>query len=122
MTCDDRPEPRRSEVENNPALAEQKVDENATVATPRAKRAETRMSAEEALNRWGYVVESLSWRPHVAPADPAAPGECLCGQPADFVVETNWFGGRRSRDPVCGHHVDEVVGAIRKAQARRDGA
>jgi hypothetical protein len=66
-----------------------------------------------------------SWRaaqrPDVRPVDPAAPGECLCGDPADFVIETNWFSGRRSLDPVCDRHVAEVVAAITKEQARRDG-
>jgi hypothetical protein len=66
-----------------------------------------------------------SWRaaqrPDVVPADPAIPGECLCGDPADFIVSTNWFGGRRSRDPVCDRHLAEVLAAIAKQQARRDG-
>jgi hypothetical protein len=53
--------------------------------------------------------------------DPEAPGQCLCGDPAEFVVETYWFSGRHSRDPVCERHVAEVVAAITKKQARRDG-
>lgn len=60
-------------------------------------------------------------RPDVQPVDAAAPGECLCGDPADFVIKTNWFSGRRSRDPVCDRHVAEVLAAIAKEQARRDG-
>lgn len=60
-------------------------------------------------------------RPEVQPVDPASPAECLCGDPADFIVDTNWFSGRRSRDPVCERHVAEVVTAITKKQARRDG-
>ena len=120
MTPGDRPDPQPPEVEN-PTDTDQ-VHGSANAATPRAKSAETRVSAEQVLHRWGYVVESSSGRPQVVLADPAAPGECLCGEPADFVVETNWFGGRHSQDPVCGRHVDEVVCAIRKKQARRNGA
>lgn len=60
-------------------------------------------------------------RPAVQPADPEAPGECLCGDPAEFIVDTNWFSGRRSRDPVCERHVTEVVAAIVRKQAGRDG-
>jgi hypothetical protein len=62
-----------------------------------------------------------SSRPNVVPVDPAVPSQCLCGDPADFIIETHWFSGRHSRDPVCGRHVSEVVGAITKEQARRDG-
>jgi hypothetical protein len=68
-----------------------------------------------------YVSRSAAQRPVVQPVDPAMGGECLCGDPADFVIDTNWFSGRRSRDPVCERHVAEVVAAITKAQARRDG-
>jgi hypothetical protein len=71
-------------------------------------------------HRWG-VLESSSQRPAVVAIDPESPRACLCGEPADFVVRTNWFNGRHSQDPVCRPHVDEVVHAIRKAQARRDG-
>lgn len=71
-------------------------------------------------HRWGFL-ESSSRRPDVVPVDPEAPRQCLCGEPADFVVRTNWFNGRHSQDPVCRPHVDEVVHAIKKAQARRDG-
>lgn len=62
-----------------------------------------------------------SHRPKVVPVDPEASGQCLCGDPAEFVIETNWFSGRHSRDPVCERHVAEVVGAITREQARRDG-
>ncbi|HKB29499.1 MAG TPA: hypothetical protein VKD26_01545 [Streptosporangiaceae bacterium] len=62
-----------------------------------------------------------SHRPDIVPVDPAVPSKCLCGDQADFIVETKWFSGRRSRDPVCEHHVVEVVGAIMREQARRDG-
>jgi hypothetical protein len=89
-------------------------------AARRTRRVDARLSAEEVLHRWGYVYEPPR-RPEVLPVDPAAPGQCLCGDSADFVVETAWFSGRRSRDPVCGDHVDEVVHAIRKQEARRDG-
>jgi hypothetical protein len=68
-----------------------------------------------------YFSRSAAQRPVVQPVDPAMPGECLCGDPADFIVDTNWFSGRRSRDPVCERHVAEVVAAITKEQARRDG-
>jgi hypothetical protein len=105
----------------NPADADQ-VHGSANAATPRVKSAGARVSAEQVFHRWGYVVESSSGRPQVVLADPAAPGECLCGAAADFVVETNWSGGRHSQDPVCGLHVDELVRAIRKEQARRNGA
>jgi hypothetical protein len=60
-------------------------------------------------------------RPDVQPVDPEDPGECLCGDPAEFVVDTNWSDGRHSRDPVCGRHVAEVVTAITEKQARRNG-
>ncbi|MCO6005432.1 hypothetical protein NE236_10605 [Actinoallomurus purpureus] len=60
-------------------------------------------------------------RPDVRPVDPETPCACLCGDPAEFVVETHWFSGRLSRDPVCERHVTEVVEAIRKKQAGRDG-
>jgi hypothetical protein len=60
-------------------------------------------------------------RPVIQPVDPAFPSKCLCGDPADFIVETNWFSGRRSRDPVCEYHVAEVVAAITKKRAQRDG-
>lgn len=60
-------------------------------------------------------------RPEVQPVDDENPGVCLCGDPADFVIRTNWFSGRRSRDPVCDRHVAEVLAAITKEQARRDG-
>jgi hypothetical protein len=119
MTPADHPDPQPPEVENPTAADQAHGSVNAT--TPRVKSAEARMLAGEVLQRWGYVVERSSWRPHVAVADPAAPGECLCGEPADFVVETNWFGGRHSQDPVCRHHLEEVVSAIRKEQARRNG-
>jgi hypothetical protein len=120
MTAGDKPDPRPPAVED-PTVTDQ-VHGSANAATPRAKSVQTGASAQEVLHRWGHVVEPSSWRPHVVPTDPAAPGECLCGDPADFVVETNWFGGRHSQDLVCGRHVDEVVRAIRKQQARRNGA
>lgn len=120
MNSGDTPDPRPPEVENAP-VAEQD-HESAKAATPRAKSPDVRISAEEVVQRWAHVVESSSLRPHVVPADPAATRECLCGEPADFIVETNWFGGRHSQDPVCRRHVDEVVRAIRKEQARRNGA
>jgi hypothetical protein len=80
-----------------------------------------RLSAEEVVQRWGNIAKSFSRRPYIMPASPAASLECLCGEPADFVVETNWFGGRRSQDPVCEGHVDAVISAIKKEQARRNG-
>jgi len=120
MTSSDGPGPRRSEAETFRG-SDQKVYGSAIAATPRVKTAPAMMSAGEVFSRWNYAVESSSWRPHVVSADPAAPGKCLCGEFADFVVQTNWFGGRHSRDPVCGRHLDEVVSAIRKEQARRNG-
>lgn len=120
MTPADRPDPWQPRAER-PTPADQ-VHGSANATTPRVKSAEARTSAEEVLHRWGYLAKTSSWRPHVVPADPAAPRECLCGEPADLVVETNWFSGRHSRDPVCGRHVEEVVLAIRKEQARRNGA
>ncbi len=75
----------------------------------------------QTFHTWGHAFEaSIRW-PAVVPVDPAASGHCLCGDPADFVVEMNWFSGRHSQDPVCGGHVDEVVRAIKKEQARRNG-
>ncbi|MGH3379287.1 MAG: hypothetical protein ACRDP6_31600 [Actinoallomurus sp.] len=71
-------------------------------------------------HRWG-VLESSHGRPDVVPIDPELSRQCLCGEKADFVVRTNWFNGRHSQDPVCRPHVDEVVRAIRKEQARRNG-
>jgi hypothetical protein len=68
-----------------------------------------------------YTSRRAAQRPDIQPVDPATPGECLCGDPADFVIETNWFSGRRSLDPVCERHVTEVLAAITKEQARRDG-
>jgi hypothetical protein len=76
---------------------------------------------QEIFHTWGLAFESSIKKPAVVPADPASPGRCLCGEPADLVVETNWFSGRHSRDPVCRPHVDEVVRAIKKEQARRNG-
>jgi hypothetical protein len=61
-------------------------------------------------------------RSAVIPIDPEFPSTCLCGYPADFVIETSWFSGRRSRDPVCDQHVSAVVDGIAKKNARRDGA
>jgi hypothetical protein len=71
---------------------------------------------------WRHALEASSGRPDVIPADPALSEQCLCGEPADFVVKTRWFSGRHSHDPVCRRHVDEVVRAINKEQARRNGA
>jgi hypothetical protein len=68
-----------------------------------------------------FGLRRTSHRPEVQPVNPESPGECLCGDPADFIIEVNWFDGRRSRDPVCERHVTEVVAAITKEQARRDG-
>lgn len=75
----------------------------------------------EILNTSTYASRRATQRPVVQPVDPAIPSECLCGDPADFIVDTNWFSGRRSADPVCERHVAEVVAAIMKEQARRDG-
>ena len=47
---------------------------------------------------------------------------CLCGDPASFVVDMIWFSGRHSRDPVCELHVMPVIEAISREQARRNGA
>lgn len=88
----------------------------------RSRRAEAKLSADEVVQRWANAAKSFSRRPYIKPAGPAPPLDCLCGEPADFVVETNWFSGRRSQDPVCERHVDEVLRAIRKEQARRNGA
>jgi hypothetical protein len=60
-------------------------------------------------------------RPEVVPVDPAVGGKCLCGEPAEFVVEMIWFSGRHSRDPVCERHIVDVVEAISKEQARVNG-
>jgi hypothetical protein len=60
-------------------------------------------------------------RPQVEPLPSDASETCLCGDSADFVVDTQWFSGRHSRDPVCRRHVTEVVAAIAERQARRDG-
>lgn len=58
----------------------------------------------------------------VVPVDPESPlRTCLCGEPADYVIETNWFRGRRSRDPVCGEHLEIVVGGIKAKLAQRHG-
>lgn len=60
-------------------------------------------------------------RPQVRPLPPGSSERCLCGDPAESVVDTYWFNGRHSRDPVCRRHVTEVVAAITGRQARRDG-
>jgi hypothetical protein len=60
-------------------------------------------------------------RPEVVPVDPAVGGACLCGEPADFVVDMIWFSGRHSRDPVCERHIVDVVEAIAREQARLNG-
>jgi hypothetical protein len=60
-------------------------------------------------------------RPEVRPLSPDTSDACLCGDPAELVVDTHWFSGRHSRDPVCPRHVDQVVAAIVERQARRDG-
>jgi hypothetical protein len=85
------------------------------------RRGEPTQASRDLFHTWGQAFESSVRRPAVVPADPEAPGKCLCGEPADFVVETNWFSGRHSKDPVCNLHVDEVVRAIKKEQARRNG-
>ena len=61
-------------------------------------------------------------RPEILPIDPGVAVECPCGDPAAFVVDMIWFGGRHSRDPVCENHVVDVVEAISREQARRNGA
>jgi hypothetical protein len=118
MTPDDEPAPRPPQAES--AKAADQV--YGSVDARRNRRGEALLSAREVLHRWGYVVKSSSARPEIVAVDPASPGECLCGEPAEFVVKTNWFSGRQSLDPVCERHVDEVVRGIRKAQARRNGA
>lgn len=60
-------------------------------------------------------------RPQVRPLPPGGSERCLCGDPAESVVDTYWFNGRHSRDPVCPRHVTAVVAAITERQARRDG-
>jgi hypothetical protein len=61
-------------------------------------------------------------RPEVLPMDPGVSAKCLCGDPAAFIVDMIWFSGRHSRDPVCELHVVDVVEAISREQARRNGA
>lgn len=68
-----------------------------------------------------HAEQMFSNRPDVVPVDSDTPGNCLCGDPADYIVETNWFSGRRSRDPVCEDHVAQIVAAITEQQARRNG-
>jgi hypothetical protein len=87
----------------------------------RTGRAPVKTPTQDVL-LWGQPLESPSRRPDVVPADPTVCDRCLCGEPADFVVKTRWFSGRRSHDPVCRHHLDEVVRAINKELARRNGA
>jgi hypothetical protein len=81
----------------------------------------TGLGAPEPVDAPSYGSWRAAQRPDVVSVDPTAPGECLCGDPADYMVSTNWFGGRRSRDPVCDRHLAEVLAAIGKQQARRDG-
>lgn len=57
----------------------------------------------------------------VLPVNPEIPRQCLCGDPADFVIETSWFRGRLSRDPVCEPHLQTVVGSIKAKLAERNG-
>lgn len=58
----------------------------------------------------------------VVPVDPeSSPRACLCGHPADYVIETAWFRGRRSCDPVCEEHLEAVVGGIKAKLAERHG-
>jgi hypothetical protein len=61
-------------------------------------------------------------RPEVLPMDDGISANCLCGDPATFVVDMIWFSGRHSRDPVCELHVMAVIEAISREQARRNGA
>ena len=42
-------------------------------------------------------------------------------EPADFVVQTLWFRGRRSNDAVCDYHLQAVVGGIKSELAKRNG-
>jgi hypothetical protein len=107
------------EQERWPKASDPKARSSAGVR--RTSRAGARSPGQDAFHIWGSAFESSIRRPAVVPADPAAPGQCLCGEPADFVIEMSWFSGRHSKDPVCGRHVDEVVRAIKKEQARRDG-
>ncbi|HEX6471304.1 MAG TPA: hypothetical protein VF069_19540 [Streptosporangiaceae bacterium] len=117
MTAGDRLDPRRP----GPANPEIPSRLYGSPAARHSRPAEGRLSAEEVVQKWDNIAKSFSRRPYITPAGPAASLECLCGEPADFVVETNWFNGRRSQDPVCERHVDEVIRAIRKEQARRNG-
>jgi hypothetical protein len=57
----------------------------------------------------------------VEPVDPANPRECSCGEPADFLVFTLWYRGRRSQDAVCEYHLQPVVGGIKRELAKRNG-
>ncbi|MGC5009205.1 hypothetical protein ACLQ2R_00415 [Streptosporangium sp. DT93] len=63
----------------------------------------------------------VTHRTAVVPLDSETSGRCLCGHRADYVIETRWFSGRHSRDPVCSPHVTEVLQGIAKQNARRDG-
>jgi hypothetical protein len=93
-----------------------------TDGTRRTGRASVKGPAEDVLQLWRQARDAFSGRPDVVAADPALFERCLCGEPADSVVKTRWFNGRHSHDPVCRRHVDEVVRAIKKEQARRNGA
>jgi hypothetical protein len=57
----------------------------------------------------------------VLPVDPESSRACPCGAPADFVVQTLWFRGRRSTDAVCDYHLQAVVGGIKSELAKRNG-
>jgi hypothetical protein len=121
MTPDDQVGPRTPET-TAPDVASGLHGGSPAGPAGRDRRAGARLSAEEVVQRWANIAKSFSRRPYLTPAGSAASLQCLCGEPADFVVETHWFGGRRSQDPVCEQHVDQVTRAIRKEQARRNGA
>lgn len=112
----------RDDHDQPPPKAKDTDQARRTVGAHRTGRALAKAAAEDILHMWGQPLESHSRRPDVTPADPAACDRCLCGEPADFIVKTRWFSGRRSHDPVCRHHLHEVVRAIKKELARRNGA
>jgi hypothetical protein len=67
--------------------------------------------------RWRNVVPAAGSGRRRIPSPPAR----ACGDPAAFVVDMIWLGGRRPGDPVREQHVMDVVEAISREQARRNG-
>ncbi|GAB3959683.1 hypothetical protein GCM10029978_007250 [Actinoallomurus acanthiterrae] len=113
---------RTSDARSRQAQSPRIPDRPNTQAVPSGSRpGEGRTGSADHSETASFRAKRTTQRPQVEPLPSDASETCLCGDPADFVVDTQWFSGRHSRDPVCRRHVTEVVAAIADRQARRDG-